>query len=194
MPQRMSGSADPLWWKETSRRLVASCALFDMFAARSTASDGRTGDFCLLRAPDWVNVIPVLRDAGGAERFLMVRQFRHGAGLVTTEFPAGLVEQGEEPLAAAVRELREETGRTASRMTLLGTVSPNPAFMDNRCLTFLAEGLSAAGQTELDHLEILEPVEVPAEELARKIGTGEFVNSLVLVALLWYTLHRGSAA
>jgi ADP-ribose pyrophosphatase len=190
----MTGRPDLLEWTENSRTRIASCALFDMYVARSTAADGRSGEFCLLAAPDWVNVVPVLRDPSGADRFLMVRQFRHGAGIVTTEFPAGLIEKGEPPLGAAVRELREETGRTAGRMTLLGVVSPNPAFMANRCYTFLAEDLSEPRETELDHLEVLEALEVPAAELEGKIGTGEYVNSLVLVALLWYKRRKGTAA
>jgi 8-oxo-dGTP pyrophosphatase MutT (NUDIX family) len=190
----MPRSPDSLEWVESSRTRIASCSLFDVYLARSTAADGRSGDFCLLTTADWVNVVPVIHDAGGGERFLMVRQFRHGAGRVTTEFPAGLVEKGEPPLQAAERELREETGRRAGRMTLLGTVSPNPAFMSNTCYTYLAEDLSEPERTELDSLEVLEAIEVPASELERRIGTGEFINSLVLVALLWYTRRKSPAA
>ncbi len=190
----MRRSPDPLAWVESSRTRIASCSLFDMYRARSTAADGRSGEFCLLTAPDWVNVVPVIRDPAGGDRFLMVRQFRHGAGTVTTEFPAGLVEKGEPPLRAAERELREETGRRAGRMTLLGTVSPNPAFMSNWCHTFLAEDLSEPEEAELDSLEILEPLEVPVAELGRRIGTGEFINSLVLVAFLWYSRGKSPAA
>ncbi len=164
-----------------------------MYMSRRTAVDGRSGEFCLLTAPDWVNVIPVIRGADG-EHFLMVRQYRHGAGMVTTEFPAGLVEQGEPPLEAAARELREETGRQAGKMTLLGRVSPNPAFMSNWCYTYLAEGLSPAAAGDLDHLEVLEPLEVPAAELEERLGSGEYINSLVLVALLLYARHRSRAA
>jgi 8-oxo-dGTP pyrophosphatase MutT (NUDIX family) len=165
-----------------------------MYVARRTAVDGRSGEFCLLTAPDWVNVVPVIRGTDGSERFLMVRQYRHGAGIVTTEFPAGLVEQGEEPLAAAERELREETGRKAGRMTLLGRVSPNPAFMSNWCYTYLAEDLSLPAGSDLDHLEILEPVEVPAAELEERAASGEYVNSLVLVALLLFRRGKSRAA
>jgi ADP-ribose pyrophosphatase len=187
----MHRDSDHLRWVERYRRKLFSCTIFDLLLSHGTAADGRSGDFYLLSAPDWVNVLAVVRGDGGEDRFLMVRQYRHGARAVTTEFPAGLVNPGETPLAAAERELEEETGMKAGRMTLLGKVSPNPAFMDNWCYTFLAEELSATGRKSLDHLEVLDVLEVPAGELSRSLGTGEYVNSLVMVGLLWYTLHKG---
>jgi ADP-ribose pyrophosphatase len=147
---------------------------------------GKSGEFCILTAPDWVTVVPVLPGAEGEERLLMVRQYRHGAGIITTEFPAGLVDPGEEPLAAAARELEEETGYRAGRMTLLGRVSPNPAFMTNWFSTYLAEDLVRVGELSLDDTEELLPLTLSRAELGRRIGTGELVNSLTLVSFfLW---------
>jgi 8-oxo-dGTP pyrophosphatase MutT (NUDIX family) len=172
--------------------LLASCSIFDLIQTRSSAADGTSGDFYILSASDWVNVVPVIRGAEGEPYFLMVRQYRHGAAQVTTEFPAGIVNRGETPREAAERELAEETGRTAGRVTLLGKVAPNPAFMNNWCHTYLAEDLSAPGEKSLDHLENLETVEVPLRDVEKGVGSGELVNSLVMVALFWY-IRRGSA-
>lgn len=186
----MDKAKDHLLWTENSRVKLASCSIMDFYLSRRTSADGKSGDFALLSAPDWVNVVPILRGTSGEIRFLMVRQYRHGIEEVTTEFPAGLVNPGEEPLAAAARELLEETGRTAGGLTLLGKISPNPPFMNNWCYTYLAENLSAgAGQT-LDHLEVLDVVDVPKSELEASLGTGEYKNSLVMVALLWYNLRK----
>src|SRR5512138_2544631 len=102
-----------LRWTELSRRKLGSYSIFDLYSAERRAADGRTGSFTLLSAPDWVNVVPVIRDASGRVRFVMVRQYRHGVEAVTTEFPAGLVSPGEPPAEAAARELEEETGRRA---------------------------------------------------------------------------------
>jgi ADP-ribose pyrophosphatase len=179
-----------LLWKEVSRRLIASSPIFDLYAAERVSSAGQKGEFWILEARDWVNVVPVLAPAEGEQRFLMVRQYRHGANLITTEFPAGLVERGEDPAAAAGRELAEETGYRAGRLTLIGELRPNPAFMNNRCFTFLAEDLQPAGGTALDDLEALESLSLPIAEVEQGAGRGELVNALTLVALMSYQRHR----
>ncbi len=124
----------------------------------------------------------------------MVRQYRHGLGGITTEFPAGLIEPGEDPARAAERELREETGHRSGRLTLLGRVSPNPAFMTNWCSTYLAEDLELIGEKSLDALEQLDAVTVPVREVEDRVGTGEYVNSLVMVALFWYIRRRAAGS
>ncbi len=188
----MNSRDDDLSWRERSRRQLASCHFFDLYSSERDSAQGKKGSFCILTAPDWVNVVPVVRGARGEEVFLMVRQYRHGASLITTEFPAGLVEPGEEPARAAARELEEETGYRAGRMTALGRVSPNPAFMTNWCHTFLAEELAPAGGQSLDELELLDTVRVSAEEIGAGLGTGELVNSLSLVAFFLYQRHKAA--
>jgi 8-oxo-dGTP pyrophosphatase MutT (NUDIX family) len=175
-----------LRWTELSRRRIASGGLFDLFAAERVSAAGRRGEFWILSARDWVNIVPVLRPAAGVPRFLMVRQYQHGAEQITTEFPAGLVEKGEDPTAAAARELREETGYRAGRLTLIGDLRPNPAFMTNRCYTFLAEDLEPAGRPALDELESLESLTLPIAHVEARAGQGELVNALTLVALMSY--------
>jgi ADP-ribose pyrophosphatase len=181
-----------LRWRELSRRPIVSCAIFDVVAAQRVSANGRTGEFWILDAHDWVNVVPVVQTPDGKPAFLMVRQYRHGANLITTEFPAGLVERGEDPAAAAARELREETGHRAGRLTPIADISPNPAFMTNRCYTFLAEDLEAAGALSLDELEFLEPVTLSIEEVDARAGRGELVNAMTLVALMAYHRHRAA--
>jgi 8-oxo-dGTP pyrophosphatase MutT (NUDIX family) len=177
---------DHLHWSERSRELVARCGIFDLYRSRRADAEGREGVFHVLQAPDWVNVVPLVDDPQRGPCFLMVRQHRHGADLVTTEFPAGLVEKGEPAREAAERELAEETGHRAGRLTLLGRVAPNPAFMTNWCTTFLAEDLEPVAGARPDELERIEALRVPAAELMTRAGTGEYVNSLVLVALALY--------
>jgi ADP-ribose pyrophosphatase len=183
-----------LAWIERSRDLVARCGIFDLYRSHRTAPDGREGDFHVLEAPDWVTVVPVVRDPDRGPCFLMVRQHRHGTDVVTTEFPAGLVEPGEDPRAAAERELAEETGRRAVRLAPIGRVAPNPAFMTNWCTTYLAEELAPVVGAHPDELELLETRVVPVDELVANAGTGEYVNSLVVVALAWFLLRGGRCA
>jgi 8-oxo-dGTP pyrophosphatase MutT (NUDIX family) len=177
---------DSLLWRERSRAVLARCGIFDLIRAERVAADGQPANFYLLEAPGWVNVVPVLPDG----RFLMVRQYRQGLARTTVEFPAGLVEAGEESARAALRELEEETGRRAASLTPIGRVAPNPAFMSNWCSTFCAEDLGPAGAVRPDELERLQIVEVEPAELADKIGTGEFVNSMTVVAWCWYLRYR----
>lgn len=178
-----------LVWRERSRRLLRRCGIFDLYRSVRTAADGRKGLFHLLEAPGWVNVVPVL--PGPAERFLMIRQYRQGLGAFTVEFPAGLVERGEEPAQAAARELEEETGRRAGALRRLGVVAANPAFMTNWCTTFCAEELSPPVAPRPDRLERLEVLEVPLARLQEGLGAGEFVNPMTVVALCWYLRERG---
>ncbi len=189
----MQGTDAHLRWGELSRRRIATCPLFDLYAADRLSAQGKRGEFWVLSAPDWVNVVPLLPTERGEPGFLMVRQYRHGAEMITTEFPAGLIEPSEEPQVAAARELEEETGYRAGRLTFLSAVSPNPAFMNNRCYTFLAEDLTKVGGPRLDDLEALDPILLPAHEVEHSMGTGEFVNSLTCLAYLCFK-RRGTAA
>lgn len=190
----MRGTDARLRWEELSRKRIASCAIFDLYASQRSSPEGKKGEFCILTAPDWVNVVPLLRSSAGEESFLMVRQYRHGAEMITTEFPAGLIEKGEDPLHAAARELLEETGYRAGRLTPIGEARPNPAFMTNRCFTFLAEDLAPAAGRALDELEALDAIVLPVRDVETRMGTGELVNALTAVAFLCFQRHRAGAA
>ncbi len=181
-----------LGWRETGRRLLQRCRIFDLYVSDRQGPGGRSGSFYLLDAPAWVNVVPVVRDAAGREHFLMVRQYRHGTEQVTLEFPAGLVEAGEDPRETAFRELLEETGSRAVELERIGEVAPNPAFMNNRCYTYLAVDPRETGEQHLDELELLEVVRVPVREVVSGMGRDGLVNAMTLTALYWYLRHRGA--
>lgn len=160
--------------------------VFNICQARRRSSEGVEGDFIILDAPDWVTVIPVFSDHEKGERFLMVEQYRHGSEKVTIEFPAGTVEDGEDPGSTAGRELLEETGYHADRIVPLGDISPNPAFMNNRVYFFLAEGLEKTGEQSLDEHEQIHCSIHSAEEVKRRMGSDGFDNGVMLMALEFY--------
>ncbi len=133
----------------------------------------------MLDCPDWVNVI-ALTDRN---EVVLVRQFRAGTRSVTLEIPGGGVEKADRtPLAAARRELREETGHAARSWKRLGAVRPNPAFQSNLCTTFLARGCRRVGDLVPDAGEDLAVEIVPFRRIPGLIRSGRITHSLVIAA------------
>ncbi len=176
-----------LAWQEQHRELVAPCRIFDLYRVERLAPDGRKGNFYMLDAPDWATVIPFFGNeeelAVGEGDFLMVEQYRHGIHQVTIEFPAGTVDPGEDPADCARRELEEETGRRASGFLHLGSVCPNPAFMNNRVHFYLATGLAEAGAQNLDEHEEIALHRQPVREVMDRMGSGSYNNGVMMMAL-----------
>lgn len=102
-------------------------------------------------------------------RVLLVRQHREGTGGPLWEIPAGLLERGEKPLAAAKRELHEETALTARRWQYLGTVYPTPGYSTERTYLFLASELSG---TPTAHSEVDQVRFFTIEEIRRLARSG----------------------
>jgi len=150
---------------------------------------GRTHTFYELRFTDWVNVVALTEDA----RVLLIRQFRAGSRTVTLEIPGGLVEPGEDPLAAARRELREETGYEAAEWRELGVVRPNPAIQGNRCHTLLALGARRTSEPQFDAAEDIDLVPTPLAEIPALVERGAIDHTLVLSAFLRLWLAGGAA-
>lgn len=169
-------------WTKLGRKELLRTAVFTATERDNEGPGGRRGRFVVLEAPDWATVVPLI-DRGGEACFLMVRQYRHGSDEISIEFPGGCVDTGEDPAAAAVRELEEETGYIASSIKSAGSVSPNPAFMNNRFHVFLAEGLTKSGAIDQDEHEVVDSLIVPVSEVRRRMGTGQYSHALMVAAL-----------
>jgi 8-oxo-dGTP pyrophosphatase MutT (NUDIX family) len=156
---------------------------------RRSPRTGEVRPFQLLHMPDWVNVIALTED----EQVVLVEQYRHGIDAVTVEVPGGMVDPGEDPAAAAVRELREETGYVGEAPQPLGWVHPNPALQTNRCSTWLIRNVRAIAVPEPDEGEHLGVLTVPRHELPAWIRQQRITHSLVIAALQHWWLADPAA-
>ena len=179
----VSGDMSHLMWKSGVREKVFKGPIFDVCTVVRTSTDGRSSSFIEVDSPNWVTVLPWYRAEDGRPMFVMVDQFRHGSSTVTREFPAGVIDKGEEPLVAALRELIEETGLEPEKIHLLGNVSPNSAFMNNRSNFYLVEGVRLVASQNLDANEQLDVFSVPVEEVVASMGTGIYDNGIMMMAL-----------
>ena len=125
-------------------------------------------------------VVPVYEDG----TTLLVRQHRVAVDRVTLEIPAGKLDSvGEDPYDCAVRELEEETGLRAGRMTLLTSLLTTPGFCTEKIAIYLAQELSQ-GQTHPDEDEFLSLVRMPLEDAVAMIMRGEIRDSKTICGLL----------
>lgn len=179
-------STDHLLWTKEDQRVLFKGPIFDIVAARHSRPDGKSADFYLMTSPDWVNIVPLTTDEEGRSCFVLVRQFRPGAGRVSVEFPGGLVDKGEDQEIAALRELQEETGYRAGKITKIGSTNPNPAMMTNTVSTYLAQDLELVADLALDANEVLDTQLVPVSEIVDGRHPGFQVNGIMMIALSWY--------
>ena len=177
----LNSDDDKLMWHENSKKLLLKTRVFDVTERNSTAFDGTTGNYIVNDAPEWAIIIPVHN-----ENFLMVKQWRHGEAKLSVEFPGGVIEKGEDPLVAAKRELMEETGAVAGKLTELGTFNPNPALFSNHLHVFLAEDLEFTNKQNLDKDEFVNYLEIPKNQVMANMGNSEFFHALMASALCLY--------
>jgi 8-oxo-dGTP pyrophosphatase MutT (NUDIX family) len=175
-------------WKKNRSRQIGDFRVFTIredhcVSPRTGAEHG----FYVIDSVDWVNVIAVTPD----DHLVMVEQYRHGSNTVELEIPGGMMDPHDStPEAAALRELREETGYEGQSPQILGRIFPNPAIQSNTCHTVLVQDCVQRHPTALDHGEDLVTRLIPANDIPAMVAQGRFGHSLVVVALYYHDLWR----
>ncbi len=114
--------------------------------------DGSEKDWFIRHSGPAVVIVPQLKSGA----IYLQKTYKHGCGKIILEFPAGLVDAGETPLSAAIRELREETGLVAEEMISLGKCVADATGSDMMYYFFLAKNCEQVSDPELDDAEQIE--------------------------------------
>jgi 8-oxo-dGTP pyrophosphatase MutT (NUDIX family) len=182
----MADTPQPKRWQRLRSEPHATTRIFDVSREIYRHPDrAKEQDFFVINAPDWVNVIALTPD----HQLVLVRQFRYGIDDFSLEIPGGVIDRGEDCIAAGLRELREETGYAGGPARLLGSVHPNPAMQNNRCHLVLVENVRPEAGLEWDPDEEFEITTRPVDEVYALAYRGGIMHAMVLDALLLFTPH-----
>ncbi|HVF11829.1 MAG TPA: NUDIX hydrolase [Actinomycetota bacterium] len=178
---------DPESWRIESSEYIEQDRWFTLRRDRVLLPSGKRIDgYPVIESPAWVTVVAVTGD----DEIVLIRQYRHALGQVGLELPGGFVDD-EEPIAAGQRELSEETGYGGGEWTLLQTVAPNPAILNNWNHWVLGEGVEKVDEASPDDSEDLVLDLRPRSQIMNLISSGEIHHALHVGALLKFILATG---
>ena len=176
---------EKLMWTSGKSELLLKTVVCDVTKSHRKSVSGVEGDYIILDAPDWVIVIAEKND-----KFVMVKQFRHGENKLSIEFPGGVVDKGEDLETAALRELEEETGYKARKIEKLGKLNPNSALFSNHVHFYLATNLIQTGKQTLDNDEFINCMEIDKDEVFKNIGTEYFHSAIITAGITFYLTKK----
>ena len=183
----MSKNGIPRWTTSTSRVVAENPFLTLEEHTRHEEGTGKNGDFYIVHAPNWANIIALTEN----NEVVLVEQFRQGSDRIELEIPGGIINSDEAPDDSIIRELVEETGYQPSESSVfkrLGFVLPNPAFINNVCYSYLLTNVRPTGTTHFDEHENIRVRLIPLNDIDRLIRDGQIQHALVIAAFYWLRL------
>jgi len=148
-----------------------------------------------LPSGEWIS-LEIVRHPGGAavaalndkDELCLLRQYRHAAGGWIWELPAGKIDEGEQPLVTAQRELIEEAGVEANKWTELGSMLPSPGFCDEELFLYLAQDLTIGSATPEAH-EMIEVHWKPFKQALQMASGGEIRDAKTVITLFRVSVY-----
>ena len=183
----MRGEGTPPEWDLLSSRVVGRYSMFDVREDRVRVP--RTGSehtFHVAVSADGVTVLALTPE----HELVLVEQFRGPLWSTTLELPSGILEEGEDPVEAGLRELREETGFVGEGATLLGTLTLNPSWQTTRVHVLLAERVKRAASRDLDAAEDTRVRTLPLERVRAMVREGGIDSAVAVAALAFMQLQQ----
>jgi 8-oxo-dGTP pyrophosphatase MutT (NUDIX family) len=180
-------------WNKISSKKVFEDKWFKARADACEFPDGRIIDpYYVVELPNWANAVVVTTN----NEIVLVKQYRYPVDAVTLELPGGVINDGEDPMIAALRETQEETGYTSDQVQLICKTAPNPAINDNTAYFYLIENAVPTAHTNPDFYEDIEVVLCSKQDfiqllqqnkIMHGVQLGPIYESLIKLGWLQYT-------
>jgi ADP-ribose pyrophosphatase len=168
-------------WDVLKEKVLLDCRIYKVYERHCKHPSGKEGDFYVIHTRNWVHAIPITTDG----KIVMVEQYRFSSQKFHIEIPSGVMEVGENPIEAAQRELREETGYGGSNAHLIATACADPALINNTSYFVLIEDCQRVHELEWDHHEEIVTHLIPISEAIQMVMDGKIDHSLTINALFF---------
>ncbi len=172
-------------WKIRNSEVVHQNDWFSVRADSCEMPNGRLVEpYFIIESQNYVNIVPVT----AVGEILFVQIYRHGLRQTILETPGGLIDAGESALAAAERELLEETGYSCAKIEPIGSGSPDPARLSCHAYYFLATDVMPSATPCWDETEEMELLKLPIPQVKQMLFAGDIIDS-VQQSALFFALH-----
>ena len=177
-----------MYWKTLSSTYIRKGPWATLRADKCEMPDGTIVDeYFVLEYPNWANAVALTED----NKIIMIRQYRHAAGIISLEIPGGVIEDDENPEEGMRRELLEETGYQFDEVELISTIYANPSTAGNKTFCYLARGGKKVQKQQLDAHEQITVHEYTIEEVKQFLAENKIAQSLHCTGLFYALMKLG---